>query len=336
MKFVAAVLVTLVAVAYGQGIALVDFGAGNMGYDNDCINVIKDNGDCKGTFAIPTAMQPNITGNQRAWAVVAIQARNVNSASAKAHMMIRRGTTASATHQSAEIISRPGGAVTDVDAMYYGSYDVSPQNGTWNDGFAINLWIESCSGCRESADWKVTAFLAVGTSSACNPVAGLSATSFGHGAAACELLPFPIKQDSYSWDQVVMQGSYGTPAYYTSATSFYLYIAVDTDSSNAVTLLYEAAKPMFPATTGWPQDNDGAMARILPLGTTARRSGKWRTGGMNLPAGTWHVSPYMATAGSSGGRFDFAFGVNHEPSSAGIAVPSLLIAAILAIAALFM
>jgi hypothetical protein len=336
MKLVAAVLVTLVAVALGQGIARVDFGTGRVGYDNDCINVIKDNGECAGTFALPANMQPNVTGvgNSRAWAIVAIQARNINSASAKTTTYVRRGTAAAATRTSFAAISRPGGAATDVDAMYYGAYEIPQVNGTFPDGVAVLFFVESCSGCRESADYKITVFWAVGSAANCQPATGNP--TFGRGPNACELLPFPMREDSYSWDQVVMQGQYGTPAYTTLAAESFLYIAVDTNSANAVTLLYEANRASFPATTGWPQDNDGATARILPLGVSARRTGAWRTGGMRLPAGTWYVSPYMAQAGSSGGRFDFAFGINHEPSSAGIAVPSLLLAAILAIAALFM
>jgi hypothetical protein len=350
MKLVVAVL-ALVAVAYAQT-QMVTFTNGLYGYDNDCQDVDKANGACYGSFNVPAAMRPNATqpAGRRIYVVIGIQSKNINTNGAVITIKGKSFTGAvPSTWSGADenIIVKAAG---DADKIVYGSVDFQPtfSNGTWTwaDGVAIQAQVTACASCSRSADFKITAFLAIGATGDCHPASGGANTP--PNLDLCILQPFMITDNKFTWDYELLQGSYGVAGWTQGPTppvDFQMFAAIDIQGTGtaSVSLLYSrntlysaptAGGSTLPATI--PQD--GSLY-VVPRGTT--RSGDFRTGGLALTGSattTWYIQPFVNNAGTGGGRapFDVAYGINHEPSAAGIAVPSVLIAAILAIAALLM
>jgi hypothetical protein len=351
MKVVVAVL-ALVAVAYAQT-AMVTFTNGIYGYDNDCQDVDKANGVCYGSFPVAAAMRPNTTGlgSRRIYVVIGVQSKNINTNGAVISIQAKpyTGAVPSNWGPADEIIIRK--VAGDADKIIYGSVDFQPtmSNGTntWMDGVALAATVTSCASCSKSADFKITAFLAVGLSTDCHPNPTGSANT-PPNLDVCILQPFMITDNKFTWDYELPAMSYGVAGWTQGPTppaDFQMFAAIDIQGTGtaSVSLVYSrnalysaptAGNSALPATV--PQD--GSLY-VVPRGTT--RSGDFRTGGLALTGSTtttWYIQPFVNNAGTGGGRapFDIAYGINHEPSSAGIAVPSVLIAAILAIAALLM
>jgi hypothetical protein len=351
MKVVVAVL-ALVAVAYAQT-QMVTFTNGIYGYDNDCQDVDKANGVCYGSFPVAATMRPNATqpGSRRIYLVIGVQSKNINTNGAVIEIQAKsyKGSVPSTwTIADETIIAK---AAADADKIIYGSVDFQPtySNGTynWMDGVALAATVKSCTSCSKSADFKITAFLAIGVSTDCHPINGQGKNT-PPNLDLCILQPFMITDNKFTWDYELPAASYGVAGWTMGPTppaDFQMFAAIDIQGTGtaSVSLVYSKNTLYSAPTAGGsalpttiPQD--GSLY-VVPRGTT--RSGDFRTGGLALTGSattTWYIQPFVNNAGTGGGRapFDIAYGINHEPSAAGIAVPSVLIAAILAIAALLL
>jgi hypothetical protein len=301
-------------------------------------------------------MRPTVptTGGNRIWLVVGVQSKNINTNGAVIEIQAKsyKGAVPSTWTVGDETIIKK--AAADADKILYGSVDFQPAaltNSTydWMDGVAIAATVKSCASCSKSADFKVTAFLAIGTAGAtgnCHPSGATGNTP--PNLDLCILQPFMITDNKFTWDYELPALSYGVAGWTSGPTppaDFQLFAAIDIQGTGtaSVSLVYKKDSMHSAPTAGGsalpttiPQD--GSLY-VVPRGTT--RSGDFRTGGLALTATAttkWYVQPFVNNAGTGGGRapFDVAYGINHEPSAAGIAVPSVLIAAILAIAALLL
>jgi hypothetical protein len=292
-------------------------------------------------------MRPNhgavVAEGKKVWLVVGIQSKNINTNGAVINVQAKPYTGAAPTTWTAADETIIAKKAADGDKIIYGSLDVTPastaSNASWADGVAIAANVVSCASCSKSGDFKLTAFLAIGIASDCKPMA----TGGGNmpvNVDDCILQPYPLKDNSFTWDYELGVNAFGAAAYTTQPADFVLFANIDVQGtgSASISLVYSMDMPFKNATKA-----NGAIPAVLPAGVQvvprgSPRSGDFKTGGLPLGMGKWYVQPFVNNAGTGGGKapFDIAFGINHEPSAAGVAMPSLLIAAILsAVAMLF-
>jgi len=149
--------------------------------------------------------------------------------------------------------------------------------------------------------------------------------------------PFQIRDNSYTADYSLPVNMYGAAGLIILGEATKIYLKVDlqtTSQTGQVVMVYKKTTTMMDPPSpidGDPTTKDEVMDMWYKYPTGSPSDGDYSTGPKSLSPGMWFIAPYCkktAPGGSVG--FDFAVGINHEPSGTNVVVPSLAILAMLA------
>jgi len=332
MKLVVCVL-ALAAVAFAQTPISFNEAAtamGNIGYPNRAYGLTKSGASFAGTFHVPATSRPTPPSGGAVCMKIIMKPDNINSRTATMTATMRpyNGAASQAPVPVATdfgIFQMTG--VTSNPPTSYSFTATLASNTTTYDGIAVGGQLTACSGCLRTADFILTALLGTTAAASC-PSAG----------TGVNWVPFPIIDDKATWEFAV-----GTPATgyqtgpsggvfeNTAARDIYL-LTIPEDSSRSISLAMSNTAAVPPAPSSVLDNSGTSGVYVLPLGTLTK-NGQVRSGAIrNVAAGRWWVSPFV----NSGSTWSFAVGFGHEPAAAGMLVPSMLLAAILAVVAMLL
>jgi hypothetical protein len=261
---------------------------------------------------------------------VTLKVKSVNTGKmdiyAKSYTTATKGTAATESDYGLQInVAGPTGLVTKS-----ATFDWTPNNSTgtytWYDGVNILGKMGACSGCAKTADFQFSAQIGWISAATCNNLVSTSGVVWTPFLAVDGPNTFQLDASpatGYQPQEILLQPG-------TMTQPIYALITPD-DSTKSVTLvLYKkgTTKPADPKTIS---SQDAAALIVIPLGAT--KNGNIRTGALpTLATGDWMAAAYV----NSGANWALGFGFGKEPSSAGMVVPSILVSAVLALAALLL
>jgi hypothetical protein len=307
----AVVLLAIAAVAFPQHIDVpFDPTPSRFGYDNKAPDVDKKGGYLHGQWPLAWPAMANSTG-VRAYLRVAYETTSATSAASTFTLIC------SETNMNPKALADGQNPITKTagQTAQEGDCEFFPTSTVMYVGAEVQ-----CGTCSKSADFKFSAYIVYTSPTQTSPVR----------------LPFDMIDNSYTWDYAVPVNTWGVAAKVTvplpNGGSDKLFAKVDIQGTGtaAVQLVYNLGSPAAPDGSTMPLPAPSATTKIVP---SVSRKGDYSTGGLTLTPGVWYVSPYVADAGTGGGKapFDVAYGFGHEPSAAGMLMPSAIITAILAL-----
>jgi hypothetical protein len=309
----AVILLAIVAAVSAQTIDVTWGSSGRIGYDNIAKDVDKNKGYLHGGFPIAWPAGANATRDHVYLRVLYETTSATSTGSTFTLIGSDQTMTPKAIADGQTVLSKAAG-----NDHGEGYMEVFPN--------ATTVWVGAeitCSTCSKSADFKFSAYI-----------------EYGPTPATAVRVPYPIVDNSFTWDFSLPVNTYGVAGKVTlpAAGSTTLFAAVDVQGTGtaSITLVYNQGAPYAAAgSTGTLPAAQTATTKVVPFPTS--RNGDYRTGGLStLTAGDWYISPFVNNPGTVGANapFDIAFGFGHEPSAAGMVFPSVILAAILALFAL--
>jgi hypothetical protein len=329
MKFALCVL-ALAAVAFAQTPETtfndVQNPYGNIGYPNRAYGLTKSGANFFGNFYVPASGRPTVVSGGTACMKIILKPDNPTSRTATMVVYARTFTGAPAT--APKVTAQDFGLITmststASQTVYSANFPFST-NTTFTDGVSLGGFLTGCTTCVKSADFVITAVVGASATSSC-PASGTGIT----------WSPFPIIDSKATWefDASPSTGYQTGPSggKFTLASPMDMYLlSIPASSSTSVALAMSntAGTPPAPSTV----TQNGPNLYVSPFGTITR-NGEIRSGRIpQVAAGTWWVSPFVNT----GSTWSFAVGFGAEPAAAGMLVPSMLLAAILAVVAMLL
>jgi hypothetical protein len=303
------VLLALAAVAFAQHIDVpFEPTPSRLGYDNQAKDVAKDKGYMHGSWPV---VWPASNGT-RLFVRVSYETTSLTTNSATFTLICSETSTAPRALADGDIVITK----TAGQAQGDGQFEVRNKATT-----VVYCGAEvTCSGCSKSGDFKLSAIL-----------------EYGSAPTSVVKQPFDMIDNSFTWDYYVPVNTWGVAAKVTvplpNNGGDKLFAAMDVQGTQqaSVQLVYNLGQPYAPEGSQVALPAPSTTTRIVP---SSSRKGDFRTGALTLTAGVWYVSPYVADAGAVAGtpaHFDIAYGFGHEPSSAGMMMPSVVVTALLAL-----
>jgi len=297
---------------------------GNMGYPNRAYGLTKSGANFFGNFYVPASGRPTVPANGIACLKVILKPDNPTSRTASmlvtgAAFQGAAATAPKATQSSYNLFSMAGSASTTV---YTGTMPFIV-NGTIADGVSVGGFLTGCTGCVKSADFVITAVVGASSTNVCNTPNTITWSSF----------PVIDSKATWEFDASPATGYQTGPAsgkfVLASPMDMYLLsIPASSTTSVALAMTNTATVPTPPSQV----TQNGPNLYVSPFGTITR-NGEIRSGRIpQVAAGTWWVFPFV----NSGSTWSFAVGFGAEPAAAGMLVPSMLLAAILAVVAMLL
>jgi len=331
MKFALCVL-ALAAVAFAQTPETtfndVQNPYGNIGYPNRAYGLTKSGANFFGNFYVPASGRPTVVSGGTACMKIILKPDNPTSRTATMTVHSRGwfGAPAQAPRAAqSDFAFITMSTSTASQTVYSGIRPFHDSNGTIYDGIALGGFLTACTGCVRSADFVLTAIIGVSNTNSCRA-----------DGTGINWVPFPIVDSRATWvfDAAPSTGyqtgqSVGGKFNLANPTDIYL-LSIPASSSTSVALAMSnsAGTPLPPSQV----DQNGPNLYVSPFGTITR-NGEVRSGRIpQVAAGNWWVFPYV----NSGSSWSFAVGFGAEPAAAGMLVPSMLLAAILAVVAMLL